>query len=98
MVCPGNDRVSAMASYSSPKRFYNSDDLNQLQWVFDTVWFIFQTRYPHRDAANDEYLKASLRRKMFAFAADGFNDLEALETNLINSIPLDSDLAQRLEV
>ena len=76
--------VSVMRS--SPKLSYDSDDLNQLQWVFDTVWFIFETRYPHRDKAADEYLKGNLRRKMFA-SAGGLNDLEALETNLLSSIP-----------
>jgi hypothetical protein len=84
-----NNRVSAMGSFSPPKHFYNSDDLNQLQWIFDTVWFIFETRYPHRDKGGDEYLKGSLRRKMFTFAASGLNDPEVLEANLIASISLD---------
>ena len=76
-----------MGSYGFPKTFYNSDDLDQLQWMIETVWFIFETRYPHRDKANDEHLKGSLRRKMFVLAGAGLNDLEALETNLLNSIP-----------
>ena len=87
-----------MGSYKAPKHFYNSDDLNQLQWVSDTVWFIFETRYPHRDKANDEPLKVSLRRRLFAFAASDLSNLEALEANLLNSIPPDYELAQRLEM
>jgi hypothetical protein len=58
----------------------------------DTVWFIFETRYPHRDKSEDERLKGSLRRKLFALASVGFNDLEALETNLLNSISPDYEV------
>jgi hypothetical protein len=39
-----------------------------------------------------------LRRKLFVYAGAGLNDLEALETNLINSIPREYDLAQQIEV
>ena len=87
-----------MGSYRPPKHSYNSDDLNQLQWVLDTVWFIFQTRYPHRDTVNDDQVRACLRRRVFVYAGAGLSDLEALETNLINSIPLEYDLAQQLEL
>ena len=87
-----------MGSYRPPKHSYNSDDLNQLQWVLDTVWFIFQTRYPHRDTANDDQVRACLRLKVFVYAGAGLSDLEALETNLINSIPLEYDLAQQFEL
>jgi hypothetical protein len=87
-----------MGSYKPLKQSYNNDDLNQLQWVLDTVWFIFQTRYPHRDIAHDDQVKACLRRKLFVYAGAGLNDLEALETNLINSFPLEYDLAQQIEV
>jgi len=59
----------------------------------DTVWFIFETRYPHRDKAKDEHLKGSLRRRLFAFAGTGLDDLEALEANLIESIPPDYEVA-----
>ena len=82
-----------MGSHRRPKPSYNSDDLNQLQWVLDTVWFIFETRYPHRDKAKDEHLKGSLRRRLFAFAGTGLDDLEALEANLIESIPQDYEVA-----
>ena len=81
-----------MGSYKRPKPSYNSDDLNQLQWVLDIVWFIFETRYPHRDKANDENLKGSLRRRLFALAGAGVNDLETLEANLIDSIPPDYEV------
>jgi hypothetical protein len=84
--------------YRRPSKLsYNSDDLNQLQWVFDTVWFIFETRYPHRDKTDDEHLQASLRRKMFAFASTGFSNLEALEARLIDSIPHDYASVQHLD-
>ena len=85
-----------MGSYRFPKHSYNSDDLEQLQWAFDTVWFILETRYPHRDKANDEYLKTSLRRKLFA-CTGWVSDLEALEASLIDSVRQDYDLAYKLD-
>jgi hypothetical protein len=86
-----------MGSYRRPKPAYNSDDLNQLQWVFDTVWFVFETRYPYRDKSKDENLKSAVRRKLFAFTGAGLNDLELLETNLIDGLRADYDIAQHLD-
>jgi hypothetical protein len=74
-----------MASYKRPKHSYNSEELDQLQWVFDSVWSTFEARNPLRDKANDEKLKGALRRKLFALACIGMTNCEMLAAILLDS-------------
>jgi hypothetical protein len=81
-----------MGSYKRPKNSYTAEELDQLQWVFDSVWSTVQVRYPFRDKADDEKLKGTLRRKLFALACGGILEPAALETHLLDSIPRGYDL------
>jgi hypothetical protein len=76
-----------MGSYKRPKHSYTSEELDELQRAFDSVWALVQSRYPSRDKAKDETLKGSLRRKLFTLGGMGIRDDEALAALLLNSIP-----------
>jgi hypothetical protein len=81
-----------MGSFKRPKNSYTSEELDQLQWVFDSVWSMVQVRYPLREKADDEKLKGALRRKLFGLACIGIRDPKELEAHLLDSIPLSNDL------
>jgi hypothetical protein len=81
-----------MGSFKRPKHFYTSEELDELQWVFDSVWSTVQARYTHRDKTCDEKLKGALRRKLFAIACTGTTNREILATVLRESIPLSYDV------
>jgi hypothetical protein len=91
-MLPPATQERIMGTYKPPKRAFNSADLDQLQWIFDSVWSKVQSHYQLRDQTKDEELKGALRRKLFAFAAIGVYDPEMLEAYLLNSIPLGYDL------
>jgi hypothetical protein len=77
-----------MGTFKSPKRAFNSANLDELQWILESEWSKVQARYPFRDQANDEKIKGILRRKLFAFACVGISDPEMLEAYLLNSMSL----------
>jgi hypothetical protein len=81
-------RETAMGSFNRPKHSYTSEELDELQWVFDSVWSTVQARYTQRDKTSDEKLKGALRRKLFAVACTGTTNREMLATVLLDSIPL----------
>ena len=60
-----------MGSLQPPKHAYSPEDLNQLEWLFDSVWTMYKAQHPTRDEVLDAELKTSLRQTLFALAAHG---------------------------
>ena len=76
-----------MGSFQSPKPFYTSDDLTQLQWLFDSAWTMFKAQHPTRDEASDEEIKTTLRRELFALAfRNDVADEDDLRIRLLASV------------
>ena len=58
-----------MGSLQPPKHAYSPEDLNQLEWLFDSVWTMYKAQHPTRDEVLDAELKTSLRQTLFTLAA-----------------------------
>jgi len=75
-----------MSSFQSPKQFYSPEDLNELEWLFDSVWAMFKAQHPTRKTA-DEELKTKLRRTLFALTCSGnVRDEDELRAHLLASV------------
>ena len=76
-----------MGSFQSPKQFYSPEDLNELEWLFDSVWALFNAQHPTRDKLSDQELKTNLRRTLFALTCSGnFSDEDELRAHLLASV------------
>ena len=75
-----------MGSFQSPKQFYSPEDLNELEWLFDSVWAMFKAQHPTRKMP-DEELKTNLRRTLFALTCSGnLRDEDELRAHLLASV------------
>ena len=79
----------------SPEPCYTAFDpmeLEIIERVYNSIWDAIRIADPFRNLRMDEELQASLRRKLFAYAAlKGTNDPEALMQTVLES--LNGDLA-----
>ena len=76
-----------MGSFQPPKHAYSPEDLNQLEWLFDSVWTMYKAQHPTRDEASDETLKTTLRQSLFALACCGeLGDEDELRARLLASV------------
>jgi hypothetical protein len=76
-----------MASFRSPKHAFNSEELDQLQWIFDSLWQTIKAHYPSRDPIRDEALKRALRRKLFELAGQGVKQPESFRDQILRDLP-----------
>src|SRR5262249_29490132 len=75
-----------MGSFQPPKHAYSPEDLNELDWLFDSVWAIFKAQHPTREVP-DEELKTKLRRTLFALTCSGnIRDEDELRAHLLASV------------
>src|SRR5262249_11539435 len=82
-------RPSKYRSKIQHKFWFDSQDLDNLQWRFDSVWNQVQSRFPSRDKSKDEALKGLLRRKLFSLASINRGvDGDMWEAVLLDSVPM----------
>jgi hypothetical protein len=76
-----------MGSFQPPKHAYSPEDLNQLEWLFDSVWTMFKAQHPTRDEVADEERKTTLRQTLFALVCrGGLGDEDELRARLLASV------------
>ena len=66
---------------TSPDNAFSHDDLNELQWIFASVYEVLETKH---DNLEDEE-RACIRRRLFMLVCNGMSDLLQLRDHLIRS-------------
>ena len=62
--------------------------LNELEWLFDSVWAMFKAQHPTGEVP-DEELETNLRRTLFALTCSGnLHDEDELRAHLLASVRL----------
>jgi hypothetical protein len=75
----------------SLNRVHAANTRSILEHAFHLSWADVQARDPFRDFSDDETLKGSLRRKLFAMASSGMRDPELMRQTISATLSIKHD-------
>lgn len=70
-----------------PRRAFDSQDLETIQWVYEAAWAQFALRDPSRDPRHVAELQALLRKRVFAYANSCPVDFDLLLDKVVKDVP-----------